>query len=146
MVAFHLSDDWRKFLREVGIIVLGVLIALGIGEIADDLRWRSRTADSNAAMNVELARAAGVFEERALLQPCLNKRIDEVGRLIRAARAGRSLPNINSIGGGFYPPLATAAGEESVASGTILHLSAERRAMLSVQYPLLRSYPDAVRG
>jgi len=37
---------WRAFLGEVGIIVLGVLVALAIGEVADDLRWDARAKDT----------------------------------------------------------------------------------------------------
>ena len=35
---------WRAFVGEVGIIVIGVLIALGAQQIAETIHWRFETA------------------------------------------------------------------------------------------------------
>jgi hypothetical protein len=43
---FSFSERQKKFAREVGSVVLGVLIALGLGEIATDIRWRFDAADA----------------------------------------------------------------------------------------------------
>lgn len=140
----RLSEDARKFLREVGSIVLGVLIALGIGEIADTVRWQSRAADSNRAMDVELARAAGVLDERVQVQPCLDRRLNALAAIVRTARRTGALPDIRNVGGPPLRPLQTAAWDDAVASGTLLHLGVERRSTLSVNYPLLKNYPGEV--
>jgi hypothetical protein len=46
---FHLPKPlhgWREFAGEVGIIVLGVLIALGAEQVVETLHWRSEIADA----------------------------------------------------------------------------------------------------
>ena len=136
-----LTQRQKAFAREVGVIVLGVLIALAFGEVADAWRWRSRAAVSNQAVNIELARAAGVLEERALVQPCLDRRLAELDRIVRAARVTKILPNIGVIGFPPNRPLQTAAWDDAVSSGTLPHLTARRRSELSLIYPLLRDYP-----
>lgn len=54
---FHLPKPlhgWREFVGEVGIIVLGVLIALGAEQIIDDIRWHQKVERTKAELNAEL--------------------------------------------------------------------------------------------
>jgi hypothetical protein len=108
------ADDTRrqsrwKFIREVGSVVLGVLIALALGEVAEAVRWQVRTAKSNAAIDLELSRTSGVLDERVLVQPCLDQRLALLDRIIRAARATGSLPAIGEIGRPPSRPVQSAA-------------------------------------
>jgi hypothetical protein len=43
---------WRAFVGEVGIIVLGVLIALTFGQIVDAWQWRDKVRHAEAAMRL----------------------------------------------------------------------------------------------
>jgi hypothetical protein len=135
----------RKFVREVGSVVLGVLIALGIGEIAEYARWQVRAHYTNAAIDAELRRNAGVLDERALFQPCLDRRLEELGRILNAARRDNLLPVIGQIGRPATRPIQTAAWEDAVGSGTLLHLETRRRSGLSTLYPMIAEYPDLLR-
>jgi hypothetical protein len=135
----------RKFAGEVGSIVLGVLIALAIGEVAELIRWQVRAAYSNAAIDAELARVAGVLDERAMIQPCLDRRLEELDRLVRAVRSNNLLPVIGEIGRPPSRPVQTAAWEDASGSGTLLHFDAERRGGLSANYPIIADYPDVLR-
>lgn len=45
---------WRAFAGEVGIIVLGVLIALGAQEVAQNIQQRSDARDADRAIRGEL--------------------------------------------------------------------------------------------
>ena len=126
---------------ELLIVSAGVLIALVVQQWAENRSWRERAAISERAMDQELARAAGVLDERAMIQPCLNRRLAELDRLVRAARLSGSLPDIREIG---LPPLRVVevgAWEDAVGSGTLAHLDQQTRSMLSVNYPLIRDFP-----
>jgi hypothetical protein len=135
----------RKFIREVGSVVLGVLIALALGEVAEAVRWQVRAAKSNAAIDLELSRTSGVLDERVLVQPCLDQRLALLDRIIRTARATGSLPAIGEIGRPPSRPIQSAAWEDAVSSGTLLHFSADRRTGLSLNYPEIQQFPDRVR-
>lgn len=55
---FHLPKPlhgWREFLGEVGIIVLGVLIALGAEQLVEDLSWHRKVGVVRASLMGELA-------------------------------------------------------------------------------------------
>jgi hypothetical protein len=135
----------RKFFREVGSVVLGVLIALAIGEVAELVRWQVRAASSNAAIDVELSHVSGVLDERVLVQPCLDRRLSTLDRIIRASRQSGRLPVIGEIGRPPTRPIQSAAWDDALGSGTLLHLSPERRLGLSLNYPEIQQYSDRIR-
>jgi hypothetical protein len=145
----HADDPRRqsrwKFIREVGSVVLGVLIALALGEVAEAVRWQVRAANSNSAIDLELSRTSGVMDERVLVQPCLDERLAVLDRIVREARATGSLPAIGEIGRPPTRPIQSAAWEDAVGSGTLLHFSAARRSGLSLNYPEIQQYSDGVR-
>jgi hypothetical protein len=136
----RLSERQGKFAREVGSVVLGVLIALGIGEIADNLRWKYRARASTELIDAELARNAASFEERAMLQPCIERRIDELQGIVAGARRSGQLPDVGSIGRMPVRGIETAAWEEAVSSGTIVHMNSRQRSGLASMYPLIQTY------
>lgn len=54
---FHLPKPlhgWREFAGEVGIIVIGVLIALGAEQLVEDWRWHERLAAAQKTIDFEL--------------------------------------------------------------------------------------------
>ena len=73
---------WREFAGEVGIIVLGVLIALGFGQIAEQWQWRNEADSTRKALANELVVAADQGAQRLAVEDCLRDRIGELaGRL-----------------------------------------------------------------
>lgn len=78
---FHLPKPlhgWRAFVGEVGIIVLGVLIALGFGEIVQEWQWYRDVGTARQAISDELADSAGQGAERLAIEDCLRDRIGEL--------------------------------------------------------------------
>lgn len=70
---------WREFIGEVGIIVLGVLIALTFEQLVDAWQWREKIGRAEAAMRVELSRDDGPQAyARALIGSCLNQQITRI--------------------------------------------------------------------
>ena len=54
---------WRQLAGEVGIIVLGVLIALGFEQLVEAMRWRSEVGHFRTAVDHELGRNLGLYRE-----------------------------------------------------------------------------------
>lgn len=104
---------WRQFAGEVGIIVIGVLIALGAQQVAENRQGRSRALASVAAVKAELAIDAGVFEERVIQQSCEERRLAEVRAIVIAARSTRRLPRVTGIGRSIARPTLRTAWEEA---------------------------------
>jgi hypothetical protein len=70
---------WREFLSEVGIIVLGILIALGGEQVVENYHWRERARDADGTIQAELYSNAVQMAERRAVQPCLRQRIAALG-------------------------------------------------------------------
>jgi hypothetical protein len=73
---------WRAFVGEVGIIVLGVLIALGFGQVVEEWQWRQEVGTTRQSIANELAADAREAAGRIAVEDCLRDRIAELaGRL-----------------------------------------------------------------
>jgi len=88
---FHLPKPlhgWRELAGEVGIIVLGVLIALGAEQIVETLHWRSEVADARRALDREVAYNLGAIAKRQAEGPCIDRRLQEIRGLLAASSSG----------------------------------------------------------
>ena len=55
---------WREFAGELGVIVLGVLIALGLGQFAQACNDRKSTCDARDAIRAEISSILGQLSLR----------------------------------------------------------------------------------
>lgn len=88
---FHLPKPlhgWREFAGEVGIIVLGVLIALGAEQAVEWFHWRNEVADARRALDRELAYDLGALVNRQQEGPCIDRRLNEIRRLLTGSSSG----------------------------------------------------------
>lgn len=131
------AERQLKFIREVGSIVLGVLIALGIGAIADTIGWRVRAASAEKSARRDLALLAGAADERAVMQPCLKRRLDQIDAILADVRRTGVLPTIGPIGGSSIRPLPHSAISVLVDSEIALHVASETRRDYVVIYSIL---------
>ncbi|MCL6699625.1 hypothetical protein LZ496_12635 [Sphingomonas sp. NSE70-1] len=126
---------WRKFAGEVGIIVLGVLLALGAEQLAQTVHIRSDTAEAFEAVKSELALSAGVYEERVAQQPCLDQRLKQLGLVVSAARQSHSLPDVGWIGGGpAIRPIQSVAWSSAMSGGLVERFPKLERDRMRLHY------------
>ena len=74
---FHLPKPlhgWREFAGEVGIIVVGVLIALGAEQIVEKIHEHILADESRAQINQELATDFAVLGNRTRSESCIARR------------------------------------------------------------------------
>ena len=93
---FHLPKPlhgWREFFGEVGVIVLGVLIALGAQQLIERRNWQAQVRQANDAFKTELLDAAGNAYERLAVQRCLQDRLRAIAdRLSEPGSQWRGMP------------------------------------------------------
>ena len=82
---------WRTFAGEVGIIVLGVLIALGAEQVVGDWHWRHEVADFRESVRAEMSHDLWTYPYRAQQKRCIAARLDELQHWLDSWRAGRPL-------------------------------------------------------
>ena len=70
---FHLPKPlhgWRVFVGEVGIIVMGVLIALGTQQMVEEFHWREEVRLTEEALTNEIALSLVSVAEKQMLGAC----------------------------------------------------------------------------
>ena len=80
---FH---GWREFFKEYGIIVLGVLTALGAEQAVEQIHWVNRVHEAEAAMDAELHEDALGAYFRLSLHGCALSRLDALRSALEASR------------------------------------------------------------
>jgi hypothetical protein len=101
---FHLPKPlhgWRAFVGEVGIIVLGVLIALGAEQLVDDWAWRQKVNVVRRSLIGELGNDRARWEINMAEAPCALREIDQLDRW---AEGGARLPAPTSPSLGIEVP------------------------------------------
>ena len=131
-----LNEKQAKFVREVGSVVLGVLIALGIGEIAESVRWKIRVDNSMAAVRTEMAGNRWNLTERVAYQPCLERRLEAIGAILAETRRTGVLPRIETIGSTAYRMIDTSAFEVAKSEGVPLHMDRDEARQVALLYDM----------
>lgn len=86
----HPIHSLREFLKEVGIIVLGVLIALGAEQAVAKARDRTASAETRRSVRSEIGTDLFLLTVREASQGCIDRRLEEIGMIL--ARAGDGVP------------------------------------------------------
>ena len=89
---------WREFLGEVGIIVVGILLALGAEELLQARHWRDQVDAFQDAVAVEIGFNLGTYNYRLEQNACTNRRIVELETWWRSWNDGRPLHLTGPIG------------------------------------------------
>lgn len=82
---------WREFAGEVGIIVIGVLIALGAEQVVEIVHGNAEVRQFRSAVDDELAYDLGSYKQRLMLGPCVRARLAELDYVIASDRGGRPI-------------------------------------------------------
>jgi len=77
---------WPEFVKEIGTIVIGVLIALGAEQAVETLHWAHRVADAEDAMRVELMQGERDAYFRLAVRSCAITQLDGIERALVASR------------------------------------------------------------
>jgi hypothetical protein len=97
---FHLPKPlhgWRALLGEVGIIVVGVLIALGAEQVVDDWQWQKKVGVVRRSLMGELANDRARWEVDVATARCASEDIDRADRWVQGAGPAASMPTIRVI-------------------------------------------------
>ena len=98
MVRKAAGFDWRGIVREIAIVVVGVLLALAGQQWVDTVRGERTAAQFRAAADRELSADLAAYRYRVQQGGCVRRRIAELERWRDLARAGRPVALTGEIG------------------------------------------------
>ncbi len=131
---------WRELLKEIGTIVVGVLIAIAFEQAVDWLHWRHKLSDADAAVRYELHDDdLPQAYARIVVRGCLDKQLDN---LIAALAADQSREAFSRLVRDYKPPFRTwdmNAFHTMLASDVLPRLSAQEALRRSSAYNVMPS-------
>jgi hypothetical protein len=126
--------NWREFLTELGVIVLGVCIALAAEQAVEWLHWRHQLAQAREVLASELSNNIAAGAERVVREHCFEERLDRLADTLDAASRSGTLPPVADIG---YAPnrLWTRGAWTSVLNSQVAsHFPREQLVRLATVY------------
>src|SRR5690349_7590032 len=146
---FHLPKPlhgWREFAGEVGIIVIGVLIALAAEQVVEGLHERSQVEQIRQALRAELADTRARWEFMRAADVCETQRLDALERWTTNA------PVSSHLHDAFSPMLwnmHSAAWDLAKTSPAVERISLDERLVYASLYDAIinwRAYLDEERN
>jgi hypothetical protein len=131
--------NWREFLKEVGTIVIGVLIALAAEEAMNSYNWRQEVAIVRDSLDDELSGTLFAAMERVNIADCQRRTLDRLDELADHSQGTLVLRNDpvtrNRVWG-------TAAWDAAVASGAIAHMPHDERNTYAALFSMVRMFRE----
>jgi hypothetical protein len=124
-----------EFLKELGTIVLGILIALSLEALVERIHWANEVRKGEAALRKEIAINDRYFQERAAAAPCMQRRLQQTAALIEEASAKGRLPQVDGVSpGGLGRLIEVSAWQSQQAAQVLVHYPDDELAGLSTYY------------
>jgi hypothetical protein len=132
---------WREFAGEVGVVLLGVMLALGAQQLVSDWQWRSDVRDADKRISEELSFDVALAYDRFAIDPCLRPRLTELrDELLKndPTWPGSRVRLADDLFKSSFPPVyrtpgrpwALASWQNAQDSGVIGHFRPERAQQL----------------
>ena len=75
LIRLNPPNGWNAVAWELGIVILGVVIALGAQQAVETLRWRDEVRRTEEALTIEIAESIVHASERQMVSRCLGERL-----------------------------------------------------------------------
>lgn len=126
--------SWREFLSEIGVIVIGVAIALAGEQAVEAIHWHHVVEAQREALRGGIADNLAAVKIRSLQQPCVDARLAQLAIVFERHNAGEPLGLKGRVG----RPQNASAGDEpwqlAVQSDALNHMPLAERATLADAY------------
>jgi hypothetical protein len=130
---------WREFTGEVGIIVIGVLIALAAEQVVEDFHWRNAVAGERKALHEALRDELSEPVGRLTQEPCIRRRLGELLIVFERHKHGEPLGIAGPVGVPGVVGSSTDAWRTAAGGETLDHMKLDERLDLGRGFAALAS-------
>jgi hypothetical protein len=124
----------REFLKEVGIIVLGVCIALSAEQAVEWAHWRGQVAVARQSLRAEMRETAEFYAYRVAISPCVDRQITTVDQAIRDIAAKRKPAPVNISVRGIGGLISDSEWQSERSAQTLTHFPRAELALMGTFY------------
>ncbi|MDP9102557.1 MAG: hypothetical protein M3N05_00935 [Pseudomonadota bacterium] len=129
------AHNWREFLTEIGTIVCGILIALGLEQVVEARHWAEVVHEAKHSIHDELALASVFGEERRARLSCADDYLKVLAQAVVESPAQWKPRPVDYCGvphdtiyAGRWRPWPTEVWHGIEAAGVVPHFDAHYRA------------------
>lgn len=133
----------RKMLRDVGEIVLGVLIALALGAIANEIGSEVEVWRANQAIANELGEAVGQGLQRQRADACIERKLSTFATILDRAETSGRLPPVGDLGRPLLRTWSTDVWNSTRSANIASQMDRERLDDLSGVYRFIARIDEA---
>ena len=131
---FHLPKPlhgWREFAGEVGIIVVGVLIALTAEQLVETIHWRHELDAERGSLLQEANDSFAGVAARAAQQACVDRRLRDIRTLLERHHSGEPLGITGEIGIPTRLGATRGSWEIAIAGQALTHMPHDEKLAFS---------------
>lgn len=136
-------DGWRQFAGEVGIIVLGILIALGFQQLASAATDRANAATVRANIRAEIQSDLNTIALRQESEPCIQARLREIASFLDASERGLKPAALSWVGAPYAPLLYHTSFQSAQDAGRFSLLSQAEQQQFATFYINVDDFNEA---
>jgi hypothetical protein len=126
--------SWREMLTEVGVIVIGVAIALAGEQTVEALHWKSKVTDAEAAMGHEMSGDLAYAAQQLAMRDCAKKYLARMEMAVTNRRAD-TLRQLVAMGPPFTTyPWVIESWTAAINSQIPDHIARDRLAAYAVAF------------
>jgi hypothetical protein len=136
----HPMHNWPEFLREIGVVVIGVLLALSAEQVAEAFHWRHEVEVEREALRSEVRTNLSTAAYRQSEQGCIDARLAQIAEVFRRHARGQALGLKRQVA---RPPLwvATTGSWDIAVSGQALgHMPQKEKLAFSDAFNSFKSF------
>ena len=135
-------NGWRAFAGEVGVVVLGVLLALGAQQVAEWVNERSEASETRTTLTGEIQESLAVLELRRAAQPCIDNRLKELRGLVNDWGRTGSFKTPRWVSQATWFAFDTARFEAAQSAGRLALLPSEEQYRYGLVVESLKTFRD----
>lgn len=131
---------WREFLKEIGTIVIGVLIALGAEQAVEALHWRHEVASERSALLDEARDNLSAVNYRIEEDACITRRLAEVEAALRRQAKGQPMGLRQPVG---KPPIwvaTTGSWDIALSDQALPHMARPEKLKFSDAFDAYKAF------
>ena len=139
------AHSWREFLTEIGTIVTGILIALGLEQSIESFHERQLAHEAQDAIDAEMRTNLELITSRLSRQMCIERRLGQVTGLLADWKSGKETPEGLALGDPGDAPLIDQRWQANLNSGRFSRQAAPDQARQADFYTRLRILNDVLQ-
>ena len=127
-------EGLRATLREIAIVTVGVIIAVGVGQIVDAIHWAGEVKTARGQIKTEMAQTNRNLAYRVAAKACVDRRLDALEAVVERVAKGLPTPRLGPVAIEVGNSYNANVWEIHRASQTLSHFGDKELAVLSTYY------------